>query len=111
MPAVCEGGALTETCRSAAPVKTAKLPPEVNGPPAVGQGLGPGGAPPGAGAGSWGSRATGEGAEVPLNLTELVPVKPEPVMVTAAPVRPLVGVKPVMFGAGALKHLPALSAP
>src|SRR6266851_3998254 len=38
-------------------------------------------------------------ADVPLNLTEVAPVKPLPVMVTAVPTTPEVGEKPEMVGA------------
>jgi hypothetical protein len=37
-------------------------------------------------------------AEVPLNPTEVVPVNPVPVIVTAAPIAPLVGLKDEITG-------------
>ena len=40
-----------------------------------------------------------EVAAVPVNRTWVVPVKPEPLIVTAVPTFPLVGLNPAMFGA------------
>src|SRR6266540_1715171 len=42
---------------------------------------------------------TAKPAEVPLNVTDVAPVKFEPLIVTLAPTGPLVGVKPLIVGA------------
>lgn len=46
----------------------------------------------------WVLESTVKPAVVPLNFTEVAPVKPVPVIVTLIPVAPLVGVKPRMSG-------------
>ncbi len=47
----------------------------------------------------WVALATVKVAAVPLNLTEVAPVKPAPVMVTPRPICPVVGLKDAMVGA------------
>ena len=49
-------------------------------------------------------------ALTPLNLTAVAPVKVVPLIVTVAPTAPLVGVKPVIVGAGMTVKLVALVA-
>jgi hypothetical protein len=49
-------------------------------------------------------------AEVPLNLTEVAPVKFDPVMVTLAPIGPLVGLKLVIVGELLIVNVPELVA-
>ena len=61
--------------------------------------IGPLVAPAGTAVVIWVSELTVKAAEVPLNDTNVAPVKLEPVIVTLVPVVPLVGVKPVMTGA------------
>ena len=53
---------------------------------------------------------TNEAAGVPLNETANAPMKLRPVMTTGVPDGPDVGLKLVIAGADALKHLPELSA-
>jgi hypothetical protein len=61
----------------------------------------------------WVALATVKGAAIPLKATAVAPVKFVPVMVTAAPARPLVGVKLVTVGAGGItvKLLPDVPVP
>lgn len=69
-------------------------------PPAVVTLMGPVVAPAGTVVVIWVSEATVNGlAEVPLNLTAVAPVNPEPLIVTAVPDAPLVGEKEVTTGA------------
>ena len=49
-------------------------------------------------------------ALTPLNLTAVAPVKVVPLIVTLVPTAPLVGVKPVIVGAGMTVKLVALVA-
>src|SRR5687768_15020066 len=51
------------------------------------------------------------GALVPLNVTLVVPVKPEPVMVTLVPATPPLGVKLVMTGGGSSRATNASAKP
>src|SRR5882672_6245093 len=58
----------------------------------------------------WVSEFTVNTALVPLKLSEIAPVNPVPLMVTDVPEGPLVGVIPLIAGAGQTVKLPVLVA-
>jgi hypothetical protein len=68
-------------------------------------------APPGTLAVTLPSFTNVKAAAVPLNLTELTPVKPEPRRVTMVPTFPLAGENPVIFGPVTVKSLPDVAVP
>ena len=84
------------------PVVTVKLVALVPVPEGVVTPINPLIAPAGTVAVIWVSELTVKVAEVPLKVTDVAPVKLEPVIVTLVPVVPFVGMKPVITGADAL---------
>ena len=79
-------------------VLTAKLLVEVAVPAPVVTVIFPVVAPVGTVVVIWVALATVKVATVPLNLTDVAPVKPVPVMVTPRPICPVVGLKDAMVG-------------
>jgi len=79
---------------------TANAPALVAVPPGVVTEIGPVAAPAGTAAVIWAAEFTVKAALVPLNWTDVAPVKLVPVMTTLVPTGPLVGEKPEIVGAG-----------
>ena len=90
---------------------TVKLVALVTTPPYVVTATGPVVAPDGTDVAMDVAETTTKGALVPLNFTDVVPVKLVPVMVTPEPTPPVTGVKLVIVGAGTVKLLAEVPVP
>lgn len=103
VPAVPLVGENDEIVGAAATVDTVKLAVLVPVPPAFVTEIGPLVAPVGTVAVTCVSLLTVYDADVPLNFTEVAPVKPVPVTVTDDPTAPLVGENPLTVGAACVE--------